>query len=103
MEIIYHLHQVSAEEDPLFIDQYVLPIFNDLPEQKKKFETKSLHVGLNNLGSTCYLNSMLQILNAVAPFRNGILQAKSEAPLVKQLKTMFSYLYFSERLDYVPD
>ena len=46
---------------------------------------------------------MLQILNAVAPFRNGILQAKSEAPLVKQLKNMFSYLFFSERLDYVPD
>lgn len=46
---------------------------------------------------------MLQILNAVAPFRNGIVQAKSEAPLVKQLKNMFSYLYFSERLDYVPD
>ena len=59
-------------------------------------------MGLNNLGSTCYLNSMLQVLNAVAPFRNGIMQSKSQAPLVKEMKALFSYLYFSERQDYVP-
>ena len=75
MEIIFHLHEVSAEQDPKFIDEYILPIFNDLPKNKRKFDTKNLQVGLNNLGSTCYLNSMLQILNFVGPFRNGIMQS----------------------------
>ena len=95
MEIIFHLHEVSAEEDPLFIDEYILPIFNDLPKQKRKYETKSLHVGLSNLGSTCYMNCMLQLLNSVSPFRNLIMQSKSESPLVKELKHLFAYLYYS--------
>lgn len=36
MEIIFHLHEVSAEEDPLFVDEYILPVFDDLPVRKKK-------------------------------------------------------------------
>jgi ubiquitin C-terminal hydrolase len=83
MEIIYHLHEISAEEDPNFIDDYILPIFNGLPNHKKKIDTKSSQVGLVNLGSTCYMNSMLQLINSVAPFRNLIMQANSTEPLVR--------------------
>jgi ubiquitin C-terminal hydrolase len=61
-----------------------------------------MHVGLNNLGSTCYMNSMLQVLNTIDPFRNALMRTHSEAPLVAQLQALFSYLFFSERLDYVP-
>ena len=59
-------------------------------------------MGLNNLGSTCYMNSMLQVLNTIDSFRNAIMRASSEAPLVNQMQSLFSYLFFSERLDYVP-
>lgn len=103
MQIIFHLHEVSAQQDPTFVDQYILPILNDLPKQKRKFETKTLQVGLNNLGSTCYLNSMLQVINAVTPFRNMVMQSDSQAPLVKELKNLFSSLFFSQRQDYIPE
>ena len=59
-------------------------------------------MGLNNFGSTCYMNSMLQILNSVGPFRNLLMQASVESPLVEELKQLFSYIYFSERIDYAP-
>ena len=59
-------------------------------------------VGLNNLGSTCYMNSMLQVLNSVGPFRNGLMRSNVHNPLVDELKNLFSYLYFSERIDYIP-
>jgi ubiquitin C-terminal hydrolase len=54
-----------------------------------------MHVGLNNLGSTCYMNSMLQVLNSIEAFRNVIMMANIEAPLIYQLKSLFSYLFFS--------
>jgi ubiquitin C-terminal hydrolase len=79
----------------LFVDNFILPIFDDLPKQKRKFETKTLQVGLNNLGSTCYLNSMLQVLNSVEPFRNALMLSSSQAPLLKEMQSLLSYLYFS--------
>jgi ubiquitin C-terminal hydrolase len=42
-----------------------------------------MHVGLTNFGSTCYMNSMLQILNSIDVFRNSILMADVEIPLVR--------------------
>jgi len=54
-----------------------------------------MQVGLANLGSTCYLNSMLQVLNSVGAFRNIIMQTEIDAPLVRELKSMFAYLFFS--------
>jgi hypothetical protein len=48
------------------------------------------------------MNSMLQVLNTIDSFRNAIMRASSEAPLVNQMQSLFSYLFFSERLDYVP-
>lgn len=58
-------------------------MFDDLPDKKRKFETKSMQVGLCNLGSTCYMNSMLQLINSVPQFRNLLMMSTSEAPLVK--------------------
>ena len=48
------------------------------------------------------MNSMLQILNFVTPFRNLLMQANVEIPLIEELKQLFSYLFFSERIDYAP-
>jgi ubiquitin carboxyl-terminal hydrolase 34 len=48
------------------------------------------------------MNSMLQVLNSIDAFRNVIMMANIDAPLIHQLKSLFSYLFFSERLDYIP-
>ena len=48
------------------------------------------------------MNSMLQVLNSIDIFRNAILQAEVESPLIHELKALFSYLFFSERVDYAP-
>ncbi len=45
---------------------------------------------------------MMQVLNTIDPFRNALMRTASESPLVLQLQSLFSYLFFSERLDYVP-
>jgi ubiquitin C-terminal hydrolase len=79
-----------------------LPILRELPENTKKTSAKYLSVGLNNLGSTCYMNSMLQVLNSIDPLRNAIMMANVDSPIIRELKSLFSYLFFSERLDYVP-
>ena len=31
------------------------------------------------------------------------MQSKSQAPIIKELKRLFSYLFFSERQDYIPE
>lgn len=71
------LHQLTAKEDPDFIEKYIFPIFETFSGEVRITDSKSLSVGLKNFGSTCYMNSMLQVLNAVGPFRNMLLQAKS--------------------------
>jgi ubiquitin C-terminal hydrolase len=53
----------------------VIPILEDLPEEVRKTDVKVLQVGLKNFGSTCYMNAMIQILNAVKPFRNLLMKA----------------------------
>lgn len=54
-----------------------------MPVERKKYDTKTLHVGLSNLGSTCYMNSMLQVLNSIGPFRNALMMVKSDSPVIK--------------------
>lgn len=41
-----------------------------------------MYVGLTNFGSTCYLNSMLQVLNSTEAFRNAIMKVQVETPLI---------------------
>jgi ubiquitin C-terminal hydrolase len=36
--------------------------------------SKEIGVGLKNFGNTCYMNSMLQVLNSLKPFRNLIMK-----------------------------
>lgn len=48
---------------------------------------------------------MLQMLNSVQPFRNGLIMAEpaADSAIVFELQRLFSYLFFSERQDFVPD
>ena len=59
-----------------------MPIIDELKEPRKT-QTKISKVGLTNFGSTCYLNSMMQVLNAVGPFRNALMKADVHAPLIE--------------------
>ena len=48
------------------------------------------------------MNSMLQVLNSIDFLRNAVLMADVDIPIIFELKSLFSYLFFSERLDYAP-
>jgi hypothetical protein len=48
--------------------------------------------GLCNVGNTCYLNSALQLLNAIKPFRETIMYSSSTHPVVVTLQEIFKGL-----------
>ena len=73
------------------------------------------HVGLRNLGSTCYMNSIMQQLYMVPTFRYAIMGANDndsinpnlrygdqDDNLLHQLQVMFSYLNLSEKQFFEP-
>lgn len=85
MEIIYYLYKYSKDDKSAFFDKFVLPVFGDIGDTSKKNALKSMHVGLTNYGSTCYMNSMLQVLNSFEIFRNAIMMSdmgEAETPLI---------------------
>jgi ubiquitin C-terminal hydrolase len=83
----------------------ILPLLDSITFKPRKPATKDLMVGLYNLGCICYINAMLQMLNSVQPFRNGLIMAEpaADSAIVFELQRLFSYLFFSERQDFVPD
>jgi ubiquitin carboxyl-terminal hydrolase 9/24 len=65
-----------------------------------KEKSQSGLVGLKNLGSTCYMNSMLQQIFMIESFRKGILAAEcpvKEDSMLYQLQYLFSSLQFTVR------
>lgn len=75
MEIVYLLYKYGKGDHSKFFETYVLPIFNEIVDTSKKNSLRCMHVGLTNFGSTCYMNSMLQVLNSIDVFRNTILMS----------------------------
>ena len=76
-KIVNKLHSITATQDQDFIEKYIFPILEDLGESVRMTDKKNLNVGLKNFGSTCYMNSMLQVLNSIGPFRNLLLKTEA--------------------------
>ena len=82
MEIVGMLYRNSKEDHSAFFRTFVLPIFEELTDCSKKHSLRVMHVGLTNFGSTCYMNSMLQVLGSIDIFRNAIIMANVDRNLV---------------------
>ena len=62
-------------------------------------------IGLKNLGCTCYINSLFQILFLIPSFRKSILNTKSkirEKNVLFQLKIVFNSLKFIDSKYFSP-
>ena len=91
---------------------------DEAPTSSSNYTTKSCgHVGLKNLGCICYMNSIMQQMYMVPTFRYAIMSADDgETPkpnsryqytidddnLLHQLQNMYTYLTFSDKMDYNP-
>jgi len=71
---VANFHSVSPAIEPHFLNNYILPVIRSISPEVRIVSTKSSDVGLKNYGSTCYMNSMLQVLNTVVPFRNSLMK-----------------------------
>ncbi|EAY17716.1 Clan CA, family C19, ubiquitin hydrolase-like cysteine peptidase [Trichomonas vaginalis G3] len=61
-------------------------------------ETKHKNgAGLINLGATCFFNSTLQQFYAIPQIRKSVIEYEGDNLILKELKELFSKLYYSER------
>ena len=126
----YLLECFKSTKDPKIINELIsiIKIFNGKSnndneengkiKKKASISTKNYgHVGLDNIGCICYMNSIMQQIYMVPTFRYAILGCDDhEAPkpseygrmstkddnLLHQLQIMYTYLSFSEKEDYNP-
>lgn len=106
------LHRIVAAISPnhLRLDQVVQSW------EPPKLADKSLtgYVGMKNLGSTCYMNSVVQQFFMIPQLRRGILGAQVDAPpvdavspenllVLSEMRRMFAYLQESHRQSFDPE
>ena len=91
---------------------------NGQTKKKTSYSTKNYdHVGLDNIGCICYMNSIMQQIYMVPTFRYAIMGTDDHEPpkpseygrmstkddnLLHQLQIMYTFLTFSEKEDFNP-
>eukprot|EP01124_Arcella_intermedia_P026994 TRINITY_DN5198_c0_g1_i1.p1 TRINITY_DN5198_c0_g1~~TRINITY_DN5198_c0_g1_i1.p1 ORF type:complete len:2650 (-),score=519.31 TRINITY_DN5198_c0_g1_i1:70-6840(-) len=95
------LFQIHTGKSKQLSSWYYHPSSND--------KAASGYVGINNLGATCYMNSLLQQLFQIPSFRSGILDSQpldktppKEPQMLLELQRMFSFLQESVMKSYDP-
>lgn len=103
--------QWNSDKQEAFKEILLPPWIRDRPEEKMEvdedyYQRKIEKVGLNNLGNTCYMNSVLQALFMTRQFSYEILASKqvdySSQHVLKTLQNLFALLTHSKRISYSP-
>ena len=64
---------------------------------------RSCGVGLNNLGNTCYFNSLIQALWLSVPFQEDVIFNRVESSILAELRRVFLNLSYSINTSFSPD
>eukprot|EP01080_Neovahlkampfia_damariscottae_P010741 gene10741-3361_t len=83
--------EASLKDTPTIISS-----FNDTTEKREK----NFPIGLQNVGNTCYVNSLLQTYFALPPFVDEIFKFPSDHypdDFVTELQKLFSFMCFSQK------
>ena len=57
-------------------------------DEKKLVSEKELLAGIHNYGNTCHLNSVIQFLHSIVPYRNEIIKLHPRSSAIMTLIKM---------------
>ena len=60
-------------------------------------------VGFNNMGNTCYFNSLIQALWLSVPFQSDVVFSRVDSSILTELRRVFLNLSYSIRTSFSPD
>ena len=117
IEYILKLLKIIISFDSKTSNYHQMSNITKKPKSKKESK-KCGYVGLKNIGCICYMNSILQQMYMVTPFRNAIISSDDKKEiktntsiynnrffddnLLHQLQKMYTFLTFSEKQAYNP-